>query len=280
MRMLLPALLLLLLVPSLPAEDAAPSATLPPDAQRVIDDRDAAISRAKKVYDTAVARATADAVKKLDPVLTKLTKAGDLKEAVTVSNLRDSLVAEGGGDAGGDGSGHTAAQPAISLKDFTITNLNGKQGSYTIGPSVPSLLTAGIEGGRFRIHGAYDDAIGKSCHLGKVILSPVLDVAAIAKMQFLITENQAQGGGDHVWYNVVGQNQDTKSYFGLGFGSPSGGSAIITFKVDRDDVLTVLSGGAKIGELSLGKKAIIGIGITTRFQGDMVDATVMPGPAP
>jgi hypothetical protein len=45
-------------------------------------------------------------------------------------------------------------------------------------------------------------------------------------------------------------------------------------------VLTVLSGGAKIGELSLGKKAIIGIGITTRFQGDMVDATVMPGPAP
>lgn len=73
---------------------ADPSPTLPAEAAKVIATHDKALAAAKAAYDAAVARADATAVKALDPIVVKLTRAGDLKGATAAMALRDELAAK------------------------------------------------------------------------------------------------------------------------------------------------------------------------------------------
>jgi len=67
---------------------------LPPDAQKVIDKQTIALEAAKKAYDAAVAKANADAAKGLEPVVVKLTKAGDLNGALAVKAAMEKIASD------------------------------------------------------------------------------------------------------------------------------------------------------------------------------------------
>jgi len=68
-----------------------PDTKLPPEASKVVAERDTTIAKAKAAYDAAVAKANAEAAKKLDPILVKITKSGDLAGANAVKAKLDEL---------------------------------------------------------------------------------------------------------------------------------------------------------------------------------------------
>jgi hypothetical protein len=81
---------------------ADPSAQpLPPEATKIQVEHDAAVAKAKAAFDQAVAKADQEAVKKLEPVVVKITKAGDLKGANAAQALLDGWKA-GQGDLLGE----------------------------------------------------------------------------------------------------------------------------------------------------------------------------------
>jgi hypothetical protein len=77
-------IIVLLLIPLVWAADQPMDKPLPSDAQKVVEARDAEVAKAKAIYDAAVTKANGDAVKKLEPLLVKITKAGDLDGANSV----------------------------------------------------------------------------------------------------------------------------------------------------------------------------------------------------
>lgn len=94
----------ILLLIALVAWAADPTQPLPAEVIKIQAEHDAAVSKAKAAFDQAVAKADQEAVKKLEPVVTKFTKAGDLKSAVAAQSVLDGwtsnssdLLANGGG---------------------------------------------------------------------------------------------------------------------------------------------------------------------------------------
>lgn len=60
---------------------ADPSPAVPPEVAKIVAEHDAVVAKAKAAFDAACVKADQDAAKKLEPVVVKLTKAGDLKGA-------------------------------------------------------------------------------------------------------------------------------------------------------------------------------------------------------
>jgi hypothetical protein len=87
-------LLLLLSFSTLFAGDPpAAEAKLPADVQKVVDERDAAVAKAKAVFDAAQAKATTEAIAKLEKVVVAITKKGDLANATAIQKLVDEYKA-------------------------------------------------------------------------------------------------------------------------------------------------------------------------------------------
>ena len=87
-----PVIMVILLLISACAYAEDTVTPLPPEAQKVVDKHDAGMEAAKKAYDIAVAKVKADAIKGLEPVVTKLTKAGNLEGALAVKAKIESLA--------------------------------------------------------------------------------------------------------------------------------------------------------------------------------------------
>jgi len=87
-------LILLTLTCSLFAADPVPEVKLPAEAARVVADRDSAVAKAKAVYDAAVQKANADGVKKLEVVVAKITKTGDLRGALAAQKVQEGWKGE------------------------------------------------------------------------------------------------------------------------------------------------------------------------------------------
>jgi hypothetical protein len=79
----------ILVLIALVAWAADPVQSLPPDAAKIQAEHDATVAKLKAAYDTGVAKADQDAAKKMEPVVTKLTKAGDLKGAIATQAVLD-----------------------------------------------------------------------------------------------------------------------------------------------------------------------------------------------
>jgi len=72
----------------------AEESKMPPDAQKVIDKYEKTVAEAKKMYDTAVAKARDQALKDLKPIQIAETKKGNLDGAMLVKSKVDELTAE------------------------------------------------------------------------------------------------------------------------------------------------------------------------------------------
>lgn len=87
------SLLLLLSFSTLFAGDQPPAAPLPVDVQKVVDDRQAALDKAKAAFDAATVKATSEAIVKLEKVVKDTTKKGDLAGALAVQKVIDEYKA-------------------------------------------------------------------------------------------------------------------------------------------------------------------------------------------
>jgi len=124
--------LLLAVLVLVPIYSFAQDAKMPAEAKRVIDKYDASVEAAKKVFETAVAKARDQALKDLKPIQVSETKKGNLDGAMLVKSKVDELTAEIQKPAAeGD-----LAKPIPPSTDPRVAMLIGKWKVYTTGYSV------------------------------------------------------------------------------------------------------------------------------------------------
>jgi hypothetical protein len=208
MRIFLLSLLAFALFAADPPDAKVPP--LPPEAQRVVDEHDAAAAKAKQAYDVAMAKINADAIKKMESVVVKVTKVGDLKAANATQAVLDGWKSVPSGDLLGDVGAFDQTNKTDVFGTEVVLTIKGTDWIFskggvditrTLAELKAKMLSGGVVGGNI---GGEVNAKGWSGKLGKALLGEhsIQGYLVVIYEKGLVYYNGSHPTGDQCAYSL------------------------------------------------------------------------------